>query len=478
MQAKFIKNIFLLVIINLLVKPFGILVIEPGVQNTVGATAYGLYNALFSFTLVFNILLDVGINNFNNRTIAQQSNLLGAHFPGIVALRLVLAIVYVLVLVAAALVIGYLPAYWMLLMVLAFNQVLAAFLLFIRSNISALQFYKTDSFFSIFDRVILIAITGWMLLYRKPEFKIEWYVLAQTVAYSISLITAFIILAQHTKSIFPKWEGQFSASILRQSFPYAFLILLMILYSRVDVIMLERMLPDGALQSGIYAQAFRLLDACNMIGYLFAGLLLPMFARMIQLNEPVEQLARLSFNLIMVPALTIIVISFFFSKEIMDTLYIAHTDESSAILGLVMIGFGCFASNYIFGTLLTAKGDLSLLNKTAISGVCINIALNIVLIPSYKVNGAAIASAITQVVMSVLQLLIAHRQFKFNYNWNQFARILAFVICLIAATWLFTQVSTGWIIKVTGTVCVSLLLAMMLQLINLTALKNLLLSKE
>lgn len=478
MQAKFIKNIFLLVLINLLVKPLGILVIEPGVQNTVGAAAYGLYNALFSFTLVFNILLDLGINNFNNRTIAQKSNLLATHFPGIVALRLVLALFYFLVLIMAAFVIGYLPSYALLLIVLAGNQVLAAFLLFIRSNISALQLYKTDSFFSIFDRVILISITAWLLLYHKSEFKIEWYVIAQTVAYSISLFTAFIILSQHTKSIFPKWEGHFSLTILRQSIPYALLILLMILYSRVDVIMLERMLPDGALQSGIYAQAFRLLDACNMIGYLFAGLLLPMFSRMIQLNEPVEQLARLSFNLIMVPAITIIVISFFFAKEIMNALYVAHTDESSAILGMVMIGFGCFASNYIFGTLLTAKGDLSLLNKTAISGVIINIGLNLILIPQYKVKGAALASAITQVAMSVVQLLIAHWQFKFDYNWNQLARILAFVICIIAATWLFNQLSTWWIGKVTVTVLVALLLAMILQLVNIKAIKNLLLSKE
>jgi hypothetical protein len=41
------------------------------------------------------------------------------------------------------------------------------------------------------------------------------------------------------------------------------------------------MLPDGKIQSSIYASAYRLLDAANMIAYLFAGLLLPLFARML-----------------------------------------------------------------------------------------------------------------------------------------------------------------------------------------------------
>ncbi len=34
-------------------------------------------------------------------------------------------------------------------------------------------------------------------------------------------------------------------------------------------------------QAGIYAQAFRFFEAFNMLGFLMAGLLLPMFSRML-----------------------------------------------------------------------------------------------------------------------------------------------------------------------------------------------------
>jgi len=45
--------------------------------------------------------------------------------------------------------------------------------------------------------------------------------------------------------------------------PFALLVLLMSFYNRIDPVLIERLLPAplGEEQSGVYAQAFRLLDA-------------------------------------------------------------------------------------------------------------------------------------------------------------------------------------------------------------------------
>ena len=79
--------------------------------------------------------------------------------------------------------------------------------------------------------------------------------------------------------------------------------------------MLERLLPDGAFQSGVYAQAFRLLDASNMIAYLFSIQLLPVFSKMIKHKENVEQLVKLSFILLVTPALIVSVGCFSYAKD-------------------------------------------------------------------------------------------------------------------------------------------------------------------
>ena len=89
-QKDFIFNIILLIFLNLLIKPFWILGIDVGVQNRVGAESYGLYFAVFNFTFLFNMLLDMGITNFNNRNIARHQQLLQKHLSGIITLKLLL----------------------------------------------------------------------------------------------------------------------------------------------------------------------------------------------------------------------------------------------------------------------------------------------------------------------------------------------------------------------------------------------------
>ena len=107
MQRKFITNLALLLFLNLLVKPFWILGIDRSVQNVVGAEEYGLYYALFNFSYLLNILLDLGITNFNNRNIAQNEQLLTKHFSSVATLKWSLGGVYLVATLVAGLLVGY-----------------------------------------------------------------------------------------------------------------------------------------------------------------------------------------------------------------------------------------------------------------------------------------------------------------------------------------------------------------------------------
>ena len=71
MQKKLFANILLLVLINFLIKPFWTFGVEIKVLNTVGADVFGFYYAVFNFSFLFHIFIDVGINQFHNREIAR-----------------------------------------------------------------------------------------------------------------------------------------------------------------------------------------------------------------------------------------------------------------------------------------------------------------------------------------------------------------------------------------------------------------------
>ena len=145
----FVSNLGLLIILNLLIKPFWVLGVDAGVQNSVGASQYGLYFAILNFTFLFNMLLDMGITNFNNRNIARHNQLMRKHFSSILTLKLLLGVLYLIIAFIVALCIGYEGLQLKLLFWMGINQFINSFILYLRSNISALLMFKTDGFLSV-----------------------------------------------------------------------------------------------------------------------------------------------------------------------------------------------------------------------------------------------------------------------------------------------------------------------------------------
>ena len=137
----------------------------------------------------------------------------------------------------------------------------------------------------------------------------------------------------------------------------ALLILLMTLYNRIDAIMLERLLDDNGEQAGIYAAGYRLLDAVNVFGLLFASLLLPMFAKMLKERISVQTLTLTSFQMILAFSTSVAITCYFFSNEIMALLYPDATAYWATVFSWLMFSFIPITSVYIFGTLMTAVVD-------------------------------------------------------------------------------------------------------------------------
>lgn len=435
MQRKFLLNLALVLVLNLLVKPFYIFGIDAEVQVQAGTAAYGGYAALLSLTFLLNILLDLGITNWNTRNIAQHTQLMRKHVSGIVGARSLLAILYAVVIFLVAWVLGYRGGQLRLLGILVFNQVLVATILYLRSNIAGSQRFAQDSLMSVLDRVLLIGLCAWLLWGRTYEgpFPIEWFAWAQTAAYGATTLVALLLVSRHAGGLRPRWDTAFTFSVLRQSFPYALLVLLMSFYYRTDSVMLDRMLPDGDLHAGIYAQGFRFFEALNMLGFLLAGLLLPMYSRMLKKEEDVGPLTGLALRLVLAGSLAVAVLGSFYAKEVMDLRYHEHTELSAPAFALLAWCFVGVCITYIFGTLLTASGDLRTLNYLAAGGMVLNIGLNLWLIPQGQAYGAALASLITQMAMALAQMAVAVRRFRMHASTRDVVGATAYLALLLAA---------------------------------------------
>jgi len=438
-QKDFVFNLCLLIFLNLLVKPFWMLGVDVGVQNSVGAADYGIYFSILNFTLLFNMVLDMGTTNFNNRNIARNNQLLDKHLSSYIILRLLLGLAYFAVIFAVALLIGYRGIQLRLLFWIGLNQFLNAFLLYVRSNISALLMFKTDSILSVTDKLLMILFCGlllWGNLTDEP-FRIEWFVWCQTVAYLITIAVALFIVLRKANLHRLTWNWPFFVVIIKKSLPYALVTFLMACYYRIDSVMLERMLPDGngAVQSGVYASAFRLMDTLAMIAYLFSVILLPLFSKMLKQREDVVPVVRTSFSLLTLFSVSAVVILYVYREPVIRMFYPDIAESSVAVFRLIIFGLIPIAMTYLFGTLLTANGSMKVLNLIAVVGIVINVTVNLLLIPRMQACGSAVASFCTQFVVSALQFVLAMRIIGIPLKSLPWLRCGLFVALLVPAVW-------------------------------------------
>ena len=306
------------------------------------------------------------------------------------------------------------------------------------------------------------------------EFKIQWFVYAQTISYAITFVIAFLVVLPKVKYIKLKFDRKLLMVILRQTFPFALLVFLMSFYNRFDGVIIERLLSDGKEQAGIYAQAFRLLDASSQFALLFAALLLPIFARMLKKKESINELVQFSYLLLITPGLILVITSIFFRVEIMDLLYHEHVENSSLIFAILIAAFLPISTTYIFGTLLTANGSLKQLNIMAGIGVVINLTLNLILIPIMSAKGAAIASLTTQVFTAIAQLFIAKYFFKLKIKFKLILAITSFIISFVTIVYFLHAKMDNWMLALIISIIIGIILGFVFRLINLKTIYHIL----
>jgi O-antigen/teichoic acid export membrane protein len=470
-ERSFYSNLFFSLGLNLLVKPLAIFAIDMAVQNIVGQQ-YGIYFAFFNLSLIISIVFDLGVNNYSTRLSAQNLPEAKKLFSTILGLRFLLLLVYLAGIGVLKVFVALSWTEYRLILLLGLNQFLIANISFFRSYFAGLQRFRLDAFLSILDRLLLIFSVGYIIYFYPDGFKlidIESYSIFQFGCYALSFLVAGCLAIYLIK---PKLEIPRLNTILpivKKSFPFALLIVLMTLYTRIDALLLLHFsVENGTQEAAYYAQAYRLIDALYMFAMVFAGLLFPMFAKMLKENpSAIAALVSQASKLLLGSSLAFIVFSLSRGGLLIDQIYSSTSVESGSILFLLSIGFFGMASNLIYGSLLTANGSLKVLNVISFVGLLVNISLNLILIPKVLNNGAVVAAgvaALTQILVALAQAIYCKRLFNLPLVARHFYRypllIFALMFWFVVVDWTpIGYVYGDWILLIDILVTILLLLA-------------------
>lgn len=391
------------------------------------------------------------------------------------AFKWILSALFVLVVWLYALISGYGVVEMELLTFLLLTQIFNSFVLYLRSNLSALHLFKTDTFISILDKLIMLVILGTAMTMPAMSglLSVQNFVLIQCISFFLTAAVAYILVRKHVQV--KKWElnGMLLKKICKDSLPFTVLAGLMFLYQKTDTIILKELNPQGNEQVGVYAAAYRLIDALNMISVLFAGLLYPMFSKMIHDKENIEPLVKLAFSLLVIPAILASILFYFYADKVMALLYIHHIAESAAIFKLLGVSFVGICMTYVFGTLLTAAGEMRLLNRIAIVAVLVSVILNLWFAAKYGAVASAKISIVVFLFTAGCHTYFSFKHFGLRLRWMYLGRgIMAFTIVILLVLGI-QNIGIQWLAELSLIIILAILTLIVFRLIPIAEISRL-----
>jgi len=476
-NKSFVSNQIFLQVLNWLIKPVWIFLIDREVQNLLGEEVYGNYFFYLNTSLILMLLLDFGMHNFNAKEVGFNKRFLKIGTPGLAWLKLCMSILYFLLLY-------FLGLNSVFLLAIGLNQVLSSWILFYRTSLSGLHLFKFDAIFSVLDRLLSVFLLSLFLFSNtlRPLFTIQTFVYLQTVAFVISLCILLVVSKQkNALYILQKPSLVKLKKLFVSNLPFAMLTLLMTFYMRFDAIYINIFSENSDLQTGLYAQGFRMLEALSMYAMMFTGMLLPLFSRQISQQVESSDLLNLVLKFVWIPAFFMMVLALFKSREVMELLY-NYTDpvnriQASDTFRVLMFAFIPMSGSLVLGTYLTAASKLKQLIWSSLLAFLTLTIFSMVFITNKGSLGAAYSVFAAQ---GVVFICFVHVYIKFK-NEKLVHFILSQKQILLFGGLLYTLNRILWAIFNTDfvtflgvNILLIVLLVIVLKLFNLTNLKKIL----
>lgn len=223
---------------------------------------------------------------------------------------------------------------------------------------------------------------------------------------------------------------QFNLEVIRSMLSlgiiYAVALLIINLNYKLDVILLDKF--STAYYTGIYSKGVAIADFLWEIPMLLSTIIFARSANAkngIQFSYKVAQLLRVSILAIGMGTIVL----FILAKYIILLMYGKEFVQSTQVIQLLLPGVLLLTIFKVLNMDLAGKGKPWISMKAMLPAVILNVVLNLILIPKYAANGAALASTISYIFAAILFLHFYSRETKisildiFRYSRNDFLPI-------------------------------------------------------
>jgi O-antigen/teichoic acid export membrane protein len=229
-------------------------------------------------------------------------------------------------------------------------------------------------------------------------------------------------------------------AIIKSALPLTVTGVLMTVYYRADFVMLSIMKGDAAV--GYYNSAYALINGLLLVSTSFSATVLPRMSG--YFRESAEQMMNLyqaGFKYMLYFGLAAAVGVLFVAEPIYMLFYPQAYLPGALTLKILIWAMALMFVNSLQSGLLIATDLKKLLMYLAAVGAVTNIGLNLILIPAYSFNGAAVATLVSELVTGLGFFIILKSQLPFSRVAIWVLRFLPAGLIMILVLWILPSLN-------------------------------------
>lgn len=252
--------------------------------------------------------------------------------------------------------------------------------------------------------IAFLLISGYKFYLLQIGAPLIYFVASSTIEFFIGAIGLLYSFRQSEIALrLNAFDWTIAKSLLKDSLVFSVTALVVVIYFKIDQIMITEML--GEKENGIYSIAIRMYEMFAMIPAVIGVSYLTVLTKAYGQDEAEFRSSLKKFyTIITYLAIFSTIGIWIFGPWVMALLYGADYEGSGAILQLVSIGMYFAFMGIGTGNYLVVRNLKAFILTKSIIGLVVNVVLNLWLIPLFGITGAAIASIVSNFISTFLIL--------------------------------------------------------------------------
>lgn len=411
-EKSFVKNTFSLASAELVTKFLAFLLVIY-IARVLGEVEFGKYSFALAFTLLFAFFSDFGLSQLTIREVANRKEAAQDYLGTVSVIKVVLSIATIALVAVAINFLGYPYEVIIAVYIAGAYAVVNSFNTFLCSFYRAFERMEYELMTRVIEKVIIFSLAAVFLLLGYGFIAV---ISAFLIGSLVRLAASSIFVTKKFARPQLNFDRSFLRPLLTQALPFGLTTLFVVIYFKIDTVMLSMMVGDAAV--GWYNASYNIIEGLiALIAGSLGGVIFPILSK--NFSKSPERLKKIylqSFQIMLLVGLSIFVFVEVFSSDIIGILYGPEYQMSAQVLQIQIIAFLIICISTITSTLLNSANMQRIVAIGTGFGALLNVGLNYILIPHYSLFGAAWATVITELFGFSVYLYYSTRLLKIDWG--------------------------------------------------------------